>query len=255
MKTDTKSTVLLKHHLKALRLPTVLAECEKVAKQSAADNVDHLGFLLQLLELELIERDRKAAERRLKAARFPAPKTLDEFDFAARPSVNKPQLLDLVRGDYLTKRENILLVGPSGTGKSHLATALGMAACVQGKRVRFWRVTELMTTLREADQERQLLRLRSHLTKLDLLILDELGYVPASKAGAELLFDVIATAYERTSVVLTTNLGFEQWTEVLGNERLTGAALDRLTHRCTIIETAGESYRLQDAKRRRKTES
>ena len=255
MKTDTKSTVLLKHHLKALRLPTILAECEKVAKQSAADNVDHLGFLLQLLELELIERDRKAAERRLKAARFPAPKTLDEFDFAARPSVNKPQLLDLVRGDYLTKRENILLVGPSGTGTSHLATALGMAACVQGKRVRFWRVTELMTTLREADQERQLLRLRSHLTKLDLLILDELGYVPASKAGAELLFDVIATAYERTSVVLTTNLGFEQWTEVLGNERLTGAALDRLTHRCTIIETAGESYRLQDAKRRRKTES
>ena len=254
MKTDTKSTVLLKHHLKALRLPTVLAECEKVAKQCAADNVDHLGFLLHLLELELIERDRKAAARRLKAARFPAPKTLEEFDFAARPSVNKPQLLDLVRGDYLSKRENVLLVGPSGTGKTHLATALGMAACAQGKKVRFWRVTELITTLREADQERQLLRLRSHLTKLDLLILDELGYVPASKAGAELLFDVIATAYERTSVVLTTNLGFEHWTEVLGNERLTGAALDRLTHRCTIIETAGESYRLQDAKRRRKTE-
>ena len=255
MKTDTKSTVLLKHHLKALRLPTVLAECEKVAKQCADDNVDHLGFLLNLLELELIERDRKASERRLKAARFPAPKTLDEFDFAARPSVNKPQLLDLVRGDYLTKRENVLLVGPSGTGKTHLATALGMAACAQGKRVRFWRVTELMTTLREAEQERQLLRLRSQLTKLDLLILDELGYVPASKAGAELLFDVIATAYERTSVVLTTNLGFEHWTEVLGNERLTGAALDRLTHRCTIIETTGESYRLQDAKRRRKAAS
>lgn len=255
MKTDTKSTVLLKHHLKALRLPTVLAECEKVAKQCADDNVDHLGFLLNLLELELIERDRKASERRLKAARFPAPKTLDEFDFAARPSVNKPQLLDLVRGDYVTKRENVLLVGPSGTGKTHLATALGMAACAQGKRVRFWRVTELMTTLREAEQERQLLRLRSQLTKLDLLILDELGYVPASKAGAELLFDVIATAYERTSVVLTTNLGFEHWTEVLGNERLTGAALDRLTHRCTIIETAGESYRLQDAKRRRKAAS
>ena len=253
MKTDTKSTVLLKHHLKALRLPTVLAECEKVARQCAADNVDHLGFLLHVVELELIERDRKAAERRLKAARFPAPKTLDEFDFAARPSVNKPLLLDLVRGDYLTKRENVLFVGPSGTGKTHLATALGMAACAQGKKVRFWRVTELITMLREADQERQLLRLRSHLTKLDLLILDELGYVPASKAGAELLFDVIATAYERTSVVLTTNLGFEHWPEVLGNERLTGAAIDRLTHRCTIVETAGESYRLQDAKRRRKS--
>jgi DNA replication protein DnaC len=121
--------------------------------------------------------------------------------------------------------------------------------------VRFWRVTELITTLREADQERQLLRLRSQLTKLDLLILDEFGYVPTTKAGAELLFDVIATAYERTSVVLTTNLPFENWTEILGNERLTGAALDRLTHRCHILETSGESYRLQDAKRRRKQES
>jgi DNA replication protein DnaC len=252
MTTEAKSTVLLKHHLKALKLPTVLAECEKVAQRCAAANADHLTFLLQLCELELIERERKAAERRLKAARFPTAKLLDEFDFSARPSVNKPLVLDLVRGDYLTRRENILLVGPSGTGKTHLATALGMAACGQGRRVRFWRVTELITTLREAEQDRQLLRLRSHLAKLDLLILDEFGYVPASKAGAELLFDVIASAYERSSVILTTNLPFENWTEVLGNERLTGAALDRLTHRCHILETSGESYRLQDAKRRRR---
>src|SRR5207244_3727130 len=143
-------------------------------------------------------------------------------------------------------------VGPSGTGKTHLATALGMAACSQGKRVRFWRVTELITTLREADQDRHLLRLRQQLAKLDLLVLDEFGYVPASKAGAELPFDVIGTAYERTSVALTTNLPFENWTEVLGNERLTGAALDRLTHRSHVLETRGESYRLQDAKRRRR---
>ncbi len=135
--TEAKSTVLLKHHLKALRLPTVLTECEKVAQRCAATNADHLTFLLQLCELELIERERKAAERRLKAARFPTAKLLDQFDFAARPSVNKPLVLDLVRGDYLTRRENILLVGPSGTGKTHLATALGMAACAQGKRVRF----------------------------------------------------------------------------------------------------------------------
>ena len=250
----TQSTELLKHHLKALKLPTVLSECEKVAMRSSADNVDHLGFLLQLLDLELIDRERKAADRRLKAARFPAPKTLDEFDFAVRPSVNKPQILDLARGDYLTRRENVLFVGPSGTGKTHLATALAMAACAQGKKVRFWRVTELITTLREAEQDRQLLRLRHQLAKLDLLVLDEFGYVPASKAGAELLFDVIATAYERSSIVLTTNLGFEQWTEVLGPERLTGAALDRLTHRCVIVETSGESYRLHDAKRRRRAE-
>ena len=251
-KAETKSTVLLKHHLKALKLPTVAAECEKVATRAAAANVDHLGFLLQVVEAELIERERKAAERRLKAARLPAAKTLAEFDFAARPSVNKPLVLDLARGDYLGRRENVLLVGPSGTGKTHLATGLAMAACAQGKRVRFWRVTELITTLREADQDRHLLRLRQQLAKLDLLVLDEFGYVPASKAGAELLFDVIGTAYERTSVILTTNLPFENWTEVLGSERLTGAALDRLTHRCHIVETTGESYRLQDAKRRRR---
>lgn len=251
-KTETKSTVLLKHHLKALKLPTMLAECEKIAQRCAVDNADHLAFLLQLTELELIERERKAAERRLKAARFPAAKLLDEFDFNARPSVNKPLMLELVAGEYLDRRENVLLVGPSGTGKSHLATSLGMAACAQGRKVRFFRVTELITLLLEAKEERVLLRLRQQLIRLDLLILDELGYVPASKAGAELLFDVIATAYERYSLIVTTNLPFENWTEVLGSERLTGAALDRLTHRCHILETTGESYRLQDAKRRRK---
>jgi DNA replication protein DnaC len=253
-KTETKSTVLLKHHLKALRLPTVLAECEKVAGRCAAENADHLSFLLQLCELELIERERKAAERRLKAARFPATKTLDGFDFTARPSLNKPLVLDLIRGDYLARRENILLIGPSGTGKTHLALALAIAACGQSRRVRFWRVTELITTLREAEEDRQLARLRGQLAKLDLLVLDEFGYVPASKAGAELLFDVIAIAYERTSIILTTNLPFENWTEVLGNERLTGAALDRLTHRSQVLETSGESYRLQDAKRRRRAQ-
>ena len=134
-KTETKSTVLLKHHLKALKLPTMLAEAEKIAQRCAADNADHLAFLLQLVELELIERERKAAERRLKAARFPATKMLDEFDFSARPSVNKPQVLELVKGEYLDRRENILLVGPSGTGKTHLATAFGIAACSQGRKV------------------------------------------------------------------------------------------------------------------------
>jgi DNA replication protein DnaC len=127
-----------------------------------------------------------------------------------------------------------------------------MEACGRGKRVRFYRVTELATLLLEAREERQLGQMRARLAKLDLLILDELGYVPASKAGAELLFDVIGTAYERTSVVVTTNLPFEQWPEVLGSERLTGAALDRLTHRCTILETGKESYRLRDARRRRR---
>lgn len=253
-KTETKSTVLLRHHLKSLRLPTIHDECEKIAQRCAADNADHLAFLLQLCELELIERETRAAQRRLKAARFPNIKTLESFDFAARPSVNKTLVLELMRGDYIDKRENILLVGNTGTGKTHLSTAMGVEACGQGKRVRFCKVVELITQLIEAREERQLIRLKNQLTKLDLLILDELGYVPAGKLGAELLFDVISTAYERTSVIVTTNLPFENWTEVLGSERLTGATLDRLTHRCHIIECNGESYRLKDARKRRSTQ-
>lgn len=252
-KVETKSLVLLQHHLKALRLPTILAECEKVAARCAADNVDHLGFLLQLCELELIDRERRSAARRLKDAGFPNHKTLDDFDFKAQPSLNKLLLSELMRGEYIDKRENILIVGNSGTGKTHVATSLGIAACGLGKRVRFYRVTELITELLEAREERILLRLRRQLSKLDLLILDELGYVPASKVGSELLFDVISTAYERQSVIVTTNLPFENWTEVLSNERLTGATLDRLTHRCHILEASGESYRLQDAKRRKRS--
>src|SRR5664279_573580 len=232
-KLETKSTVLLKHHLKLLKLPTFHAECEKVAARCATENVDHLGFLLQLCELELITREKRAAERRLKAARFPNHKTLEDFKFEAQPSLNRVLLGELLRGEYIDKRESVIFVGNPGTGKSHLATVLGIAACQQGKRVRFWRVTELITLLMEAREERQLARMKTQLAKLDLLILD-----------------VISTAYERTSVIVTTNLPFEQWPEVLGSERLTGAVLDRLTHRCHILESNGESYRLKDARRR-----
>jgi DNA replication protein DnaC len=244
--------VLLQHHLKALKLPTMQAECEKIAQRCAADNADHLAFLLQLCELELLDRERRAAQRRLKAARFPNTKTLENFDFAAGPSINKTQVSELMRCAYIDNRENVLLVGNPGTGKTHLAIALAVEACGRGKRVRFVRVTELVTQLMEAREERELGRLRKQLGRLDLLVLDELGYVPTSKLGAELIFDVISTAYERTSLIVTTNLPFEHWAEVLGSERLTGATLDRLTHRCHIIECNGPSYRLADAKRRRR---
>lgn len=248
----SKSTVLLEHHLKALKLPTMLREYGKIAGRCAEQNIDHAGFLLQLTEQELLERERRAAERRLKAAKLPSPKTLESFDFTAQPSINKAMVVELMRCVYLDHRENILLVGNPGTGKTHLAIAMGIEACHRGKKVRFCRVTELITQMIEARQERALSRIKGQLAKLDLLILDELGYVPASKLGAELLFDVLSQAYERTSVIVTTNLPFERWVEVLGCQRLTGATLDRLTHRCHVLEANGQSYRLKDATRRRK---
>jgi DNA replication protein DnaC len=249
-KLETKSTVLLKHHLKALKLPTMHDECEKIAARCAKENVDHLGFLLQLCEQELIDREKRAADRRLKAAKFPNYKTLEDFAFEAQPTINRVLVSELMRGEYIEKRESVILIGHPGTGKTHIATALGIAACGLGKKVRFHHVTELITQLMEAREERQLMRMKTQLAKLDLLILDELGYVPASKLGSELLFDVISAAYERTSVIVTTNLPFEQWTEVLGSQRLTGAVLDRLTHHCHILEATGESYRLRDARKR-----
>ncbi|MDP7347484.1 MAG: IS21-like element helper ATPase IstB [Phycisphaeraceae bacterium] len=246
-----KPTVLLEHHLKQLKLPTMLREYAPVAAACTQDRCDYPAYLLRLAERELIDREKRAAERRIKAARFPVIKTLDTFDFKVQPSINQQLMRELTTGQYIDRHENVLLVGNSGTGKTHLASALAFSACTQGRRVRFFTVTNLVTQLTEAREERQLQRMLGQLERQDLLVLDELGYVPFSKLGAELLFEVISRAYERVSVIVTTNLPFEQWTEVCGSERLTGAILDRLTHRVHILEANGESYRLRESRSRR----
>ena len=247
---SSKSTVLLEHHLKSLKLPTMLREYASIAGTCTQDRTSYETYLLRLAERELIDREERAAERRLKAARFPIIKTMDRFNFKAQSSINEALVRELMRGEYIDKRENVLLIGNSGTGKTHLATGLGFAACGQGRRVRFFTVTRLIRELLEKREERNLERMQKQLERCDVLILDELGYVPFSKAGAELLFEVVSRAYERMSLIVTTNLPFESWTEVMGSERLTGALLDRLTHRVHIVEANGESYRLKDAKRR-----
>ena len=242
--------VLLAHHLKALKLATFLREYDKLARQCAAEGVDHPRYLLRLAELELIDRERRTVERRIKEARFPAVKSLDSFDFAAIPSLNKTLVLELARSEYVARRENVIALGNSGTGKSHIALGLGLAACQKGLSVGFTTAASLVHELLEARDEKRLLRLQRQLAGNKLLIIDELGYVPLSPSGAELLFEVFSQRYERGSTIVTSNLPFDEWTSVFASERLTGALLDRLTHHVHILEMNGDSYRLAHSKRR-----
>lgn len=242
--------ILLNHRLKSLRLPTVLREYGKLAKQAAAEGLDHVQFLARLIELEMIDRERRMIERRIKAAKFPAVKSLDSFDFKAIPALNKMQVLELARCEWVERRENVIALGPSGTGKTHIALGLGLSACQKGLSVGFVTAAALVHELMEARDERRLLRLQKQMVSHKLLIIDELGFVPLSKTGAELLFELISQRYERGATLITSNLPFDEWTETFGSERLTGALLDRLTHHVNILEMNGESYRLGQSKAR-----
>jgi len=250
---SNKSTVLLEHHLKELKLPTFLKEYDKVASRCAAEGVDHPDYLLRLSELELIDRNHRMVERRIKEARFPTVKSLDTFDFLAIPSLNKALVLELARCEYIDRKDNVIALGNSGTGKTHVALGLGLAACQRGLSVGFTTAAALVHELIEARDERRLLNLQRKLARLKLLIIDELGFVPLSKTGAELLFEVFSQRYERGSVLATSNLPFDEWTEIFGSERLTGALLDRLTHHVNILEMNGDSFRLKQSRQTNQT--
>ena len=236
--------VLLAHHLKSLKLPTFAREYEKVATECTRDQADYPRYLLRLCELERIERDRRNMERRIRAAKFPQTKSLDTFDFKAIPSLNKSLVLELTRCEWIERRENCIALGPAGTGKTHTALALGLAACQKNFSVLFVTAAALVHELMEARDERRLRLLQKHLAKVDLLIVDELGYVPFTAVGSELLFEVLSRRYEQGATLVTSNLPFDEWTSVFGSERLTGALLDRLTHHVHILEMNGDSYRL-----------
>lgn len=239
--------LLLKSNLRSLKLPAMHAEFAKLAREAASGNETHEQYLLRLTELEVAARAANAVQARIKQADFPVHKDLDTFDFAAVPGVSKQKILELARGEWLDQHFNCCLIGNAGTGKTHLAISLGLAACRQHKRVRFFTAATLVNRLEEAQKQYQLDRFLGQLDKADLLICDELGYLSFSRGGAELLFQVFADRYERQSLLLTSNLAFSEWSQVFQGERMTAALLDRLTHRCRIFEMNGESFRFRQS--------
>jgi DNA replication protein DnaC len=244
--------LLLRTNLKQLRLPTISAEFEKLAREATEAEEGYETYLLRLTELEVASRQANALQARIKAAGFPVHKDFDTFDFTLIPGLNKQKVLELGRCEWVDEHANCCFIGSVGTGKTHLAIALGLAACRSGRRVRFFTAANLVTRLEETQKAYQFDRFLAQLDKADLLICDELGYLSFSRAGAELLFQVFADRYERSSLLITSNLAFSDWGQVFQGERMTAALLDRLTHRCHIFEMNAESYRFRESMKAKK---
>jgi len=240
-----ETNLLLESHLKSLRLATFRQQYRQVAEDAAGNNLGYDQYLLALAEQEVAQRHLNSQRQRIKAARFPVLKELADFDFSAIPQLNKQRVLDLARGEYITRAEPIVLVGNPGLGKSHIATALALAACRQCQRVRFYNAAALVNELSLAQEQQRLPKFLATALKQNLIVLDELGFIPFSTTGAQLMFQFCSTLHERVALIVTTNLKFADWTQVFGSEQLTAALLDRLTHKAHILEFIGESFRFR----------
>jgi DNA replication protein DnaC len=239
------SDALLESYLRQLHLTSFAKYYRPFAADAARSNQDHVRYLQALAEQEVNQREQRMHQRHIKAARFPLLRELADFDFSRVPGLNKAYILDLARGEYITRHEPILLIGNPGLGKTHLASALALAACRQGRKVRFWTAASLANELLQAQDEHRLPRLSAAALKLDLVVLDELGFIPFSPTAAQALFTFCSALHERVALIITSNLKFADWTQVFGDERLTAALLDRLTHHAHILELVGESFRFR----------
>jgi DNA replication protein DnaC len=254
MKNQTESLeqASVRQYCKAVRVPTIASNFLSLAEQAVKENHSHVRYLEALLAIECEERDRHAIGNRIRDAQLPRMKTLEEFDFAQAPQIQAARIRELAEGGYIERSEPIVLIGECGTGKSHLATGLCLAACRQKRRVRFTTAAALVNELVEAKQNNQVRRMMSRWQKYDLVALDEVGYVPLADIGAEFLFQVISERAERAAIIVTTNLPFSEWTTVFPNPRLCKALLDRITARAHIIETGTESFRFRRTVEKRK---
>lgn len=242
----------IKQHCRQLRLPTIAAQCVSLAEQAEREQQGYLRYLEALLQTELEERELKTIVRRIKEAHLPKVKTLEEFDFSQAPAISVSKVRELAEGGYIERAEPVVFIGECGTGKTHLLTGLCVAACRQKRRVRFTTAAGLVNELVEAKQELRLRRVMARWERYDLIAIDEVGYLPLAEVGAEFLFQVIADRAERAAVILTTNLPFSEWTQVIPNARLCKALLDRITDRAHIIETGSESFRFRRTLEKRK---
>ena len=244
--------LLLEEHLKILRLPSFVNSYQRVADESARGNRSYTEFLAILAEEEVNKRTENAIARRIKNAKFPVIKTLDAFDFAAQPSVNKKEIIQLSECHFIAEKNNVIFVGNCGTGKTHLSVALGLQACSKGYKVFFDTAASLINTLIEAKNEFRLTKKLAQLCRFDLIICDELGYIPFDRQGTDLLFQLVAARYEQGSIIITTNLPFSDWTNVFNDAATAAAVIDRVVHHSVIIQITGESFRLASKVKQRK---